>query len=139
VAVSLQVKHGKDHLPGKSAKLRHSLRCLSWFALNKAKLEKSQAEFWVFVLHGFDSRDPDFVVIPTTELKRRMTKVHHSGSGALHIYLCSTKNTRCWETRELRTKVMLQIAEGTYENPVLEFTQYLNEKGWAALTKKLTA
>ena len=29
--VSLQAKYGKDFLPGKSAALRDSLRCLSWF------------------------------------------------------------------------------------------------------------
>jgi hypothetical protein len=45
--VSLQVKYRKDFLPGKSANLRNKLRCLSWFTLNRTKLEESKAEFWV--------------------------------------------------------------------------------------------
>jgi hypothetical protein len=136
-AVSLQVKYGKDFLPEMKAELRKSLRCLSWFTLNRAKLDKSQAQFWVFVLRGFESDDADFVVIPTTELQRRMTEIHGSDKGKFQPYFCSTKNNRCWETRNLRTKVMLQIAEGTYEDRIRDFTEYLNENGWATVAKKL--
>ena len=137
--VALQVKYGKDFLPGKSATLRHSLRCISWFALNRAKLKASTAEFWVFVLQGFESNAPDFVVIPTAELQRRMTEIHGSGSGALQSYFCSTKKNQCWETRGLGRNVELQIAEGTYKDHDRDFTKYLNTNGWAALTKKLAA
>ena len=100
-AVSLQVKYGKDFLPEMKAELRSSLRCVSWFTLNRAKLEASQAEFWVFVLHGFKSDEPDFVVIPTAELQRRMTEIHGSDTGKLQSYLCSTETNQCWETRRL--------------------------------------
>jgi hypothetical protein len=134
--VSLQAKYGKDFLPGKSATLRESLRCLSWFTLNRAKLKDSPAEFWVFVLHSFKS-GPDFVVIPKAELQQRMTKLHKNGT--LQIYLCSTGSNFCWETRGLGNNVMLQIAKGTYKNTDRDFTEYLNENGWAALRKKLTA
>ena len=136
-AVSLQVKYGKDFLPEMKAELRRSLRCVSWFTLNRAKLHTSQAEFWVFVLRGFESDASDFVVIPTAELQRRMTEIHGSESAKLQSYFCSTENNQCWETRGLGNRVMLQIAKGTYENPVRDFTEYLNENGWAALAKKL--
>jgi hypothetical protein len=136
-AVSLQVKYGKDFLPEMKAELRRSLRCVSWFALNRAKLEASQAQFWVFVLRGFESEASDFVVIPTAELQRRMTEIHDSDSGTLQSYFCSTKNNQCWETRGLRANVMLQIAKGTYEDPARDFTKYLNENGWAAVANKL--
>ncbi|HKH99915.1 MAG TPA: hypothetical protein VJ999_12470 [Candidatus Sulfotelmatobacter sp.] len=135
--VSLQAKYGKDFLPGKSAVLRDSLRCLSWFALNRDKLEASPAEFWVFVLQGFKSDAPDFVVIPKTELQRRMMEIHGSDSGKLQSYFCSTENNHCWETRGLGNNVMLQIARSTYESPVRDFTEYLNENGWTAVAKKL--
>jgi hypothetical protein len=55
-AVSLQVKYGKDFLPEMKAELRRSLRCVSWFTLNRAKLDTSQAQFWIFVLRGFEMR-----------------------------------------------------------------------------------
>jgi hypothetical protein len=136
-AVSLQVKYGKDFLPEKKAELRRSLRCVSWFTLNRTKLDKSQAQFWVFVLRGFESDASDFVVIPKAELQRRMTKIHSSDRGTLQSYFCSTKNNRCWETRGLGLNVERQIAEGTYEDPDRDFTEYLNENGWAAVVNKL--
>jgi hypothetical protein len=138
-AVSLQVKYGKDFLPEMKAEMRKSLRCFSWFALNMAKLKESTAEFWVFVLHGFKSDAPDFIVIPTAELQRRMTGFHGSDSGNHQSYFCSTETNQCWEARGLGSADKMQIAEGTFKNPVRDFTEYLNEKGWAAVAKKLTA
>ena len=136
-AVSLQVKYGKDFLPEKKAELRRSLRCVSWFTLNKTKLDESQAQFWVFVLRGFESNAADLVVIPKAELQRRMKAIHGSESGTLQSYFCSTKKNRCWETRGLGLNVERQIAEGTYEDPVRDFTEYLNKNGWAAVANKL--
>lgn len=136
-AVSLQVKYGKDFLPEeKIAALREKLRCISWFTMNRTKLNASPAEFWVFVLHGFKSKAPDFIVIPTAELQRRMTEIHGSDSEILQSFLCSTDN-KCWETRGLGSSDMLQIANGTYKDPVRDFTKYLNGNGWTALKKKL--
>ncbi len=136
-AVSLQVKYGKDFLPEKKAELRSSLRCVSWFALNRAKLEESKADFWVFVLQGFKSDEPDFVVVPTAKLQRSMTTIHGSDSGKLQIYLCSTEASKCWETRGLGLNVERQIAGGTYEDPDRDFTEYLNENGWATVENRL--
>ncbi len=142
-AVSLQVKYGKDFLPEeKKLDLRRSLRCRSWFALNRTKLNGSKAQFWVFVLRGFESDAPDFVVIPKAELQRRMKKKRTSGRGILQIYLCSTKSkktkkARCWEMREVGREAERQIAEGTYKEPLRDFTGYLNWDGWAAVANKL--
>ena len=135
--VSLQAKYGKDFLPEeRNPELREKLRCLSWFTLNRAKLDASPAEFWVFVLHGFNSKVPDFVVIPTAELQQRMTRLHTDKT--LQIYLCTTENKWCWEIRDLGHDIS-QIKEGVRNEPLRNFTQYLNANGWAALTKKLTA
>jgi hypothetical protein len=137
-AVSLQVKYGKDFLPEeKKPDLRRSLRCRSWFTLNRAKLDKSQAQFWVFVLRGFESDAPDFVVVPKAELQRRMKKKHTSERGTLQIYLCSTKKDQCWEMREVGREAERQIAEGSYEDPARDFTKYLNKDGWAAVANRL--
>ncbi len=136
-AVSLQVKYGKDFLPEMKAELRSSLRCVSWFTLNRAKLEASPAEFWVFVLQGFKSDEPDFVVIPTAELRSRMTEIHGSDSEKFQSYFCSTEYNQCWETRRLRADDMMQIANGTFKNPARDFTKYMNENGWAAVANNL--
>jgi hypothetical protein len=134
--VSLQAKYGKDFLPEeKNPELREKLRCISWFTLNRAKLAASPAEFWVFVLHGFKSKVPDFMVIRTDELQQRMAKLRNEKT--LQIYLCTTASKHCWEIRGLGHDVP-RIEEGVRTNPLRDFTQYLNANGWAALTKKLT-
>jgi len=113
-AVSLQVKYGKDFLPEeKIPELRDKLRCLSWFTLNREKLDASEAEYWVFVLQGFKSESPDFVVIPTAELQRYMTEIHASDGAKIQIYLCATESKQCWEIRGLGNSVKFQIADGT--------------------------
>jgi hypothetical protein len=136
-AVSLQVKYGKDFLPEMKAEQRDSLRCASWFTLNRKKIDTSQAQFWVFVLHGFKSDKPDFVVIPTSELQRRMKKIHGPDTVTFQSYLSSTKNNQCWETRGIGIEGNRQIAKGTCEYPDRDFTEYLNENGWVAVTNKL--
>ena len=134
--VSLQVKFGKDFLPGKSALMRNSsLRCLSWFTLNRAKLDSSEAEFWVFVLMGFTSDKHDFLVVPTAKLRKHMDEIH-GHQEKLQVYLTSTKS-KCWETRGLSSDAMLQIATDTYKNPMLDLSNYLNDAGWDALKAKL--
>jgi hypothetical protein len=139
-AVSLQVKYGKDFLPEeKKAELRSNLRCVSWFALNRAKLSASRADFWVFVLQGFKSDAPDFVVVPTVKLQERMRNIHGSDSRKLHSYLCSTETDKCWETRDLEKggDDMMRIVKGTYKCPDRNFTEYLNKDGWAAVANRL--
>jgi hypothetical protein len=103
-AVSWQAKYGKDFLPEKKTELRRSLRWVSWFTLNRAKLDTSQADFWVFVLRGFESDASDFVVIPTAELTRRMTKIPSSDSGRIQSYFCSTKKQLVLGDERARTQ-----------------------------------
>jgi hypothetical protein len=110
------------------------MRCLSWFRWNRDKLNSSPADFWVFVLHAFKSKGPDFVVVPRDELQQRMTKLHSDGT--LQVYFCSTGSNCCWETRDLGDDTP-QIEEGARNEPLRDFTQYLNANGWAAIVKKL--
>jgi len=53
VATTTLPLNGKDFRPEMKAEQRDSLRCASWFTLNWKKVDTSQAQFWVFVLHGF--------------------------------------------------------------------------------------
>ena len=134
-SASLQVKYGKDFLPGKPKDLQKQFRCLSWFTLDEKKLDQSHAEFWVFVLHSFTSDNPDFVVIPKAELRQLAKRIQVS-RGKMQVYLSSTKD-RCWQTRGLGLAAMRQLAAGAYRKPIIEFTPYLNDNGWAALARTL--
>jgi len=139
-ATSLQVKFGKDFLPIKGAQLQEPLRVCTWFAINRAKLRASRADFWVFVLQGFKKHSPDFVIVPTAEYQRRLRQIHgHRGKKIIQSYLWVTERNRCWESRDLEDGINdeRRIAAGGYENPVREFTKFLNKDGWSMLEKKL--
>ncbi len=138
LAVSFQVKYGKDFLPEeKIAEIREKFRCASWFTLDWTKLNKSEADYWVFVLQGFKSKVPDFIVIPTPELRQRMAEIHGADAAKIQSYFC-TMGTQCWETRvHGMSNVRLQIARGTYQNHARDFSGYLNDKGWDMLIERL--
>jgi hypothetical protein len=49
----------------------------------------------------------------------------------LHVKMSSQNRNRCWETRDLTDGIddERRIAAGVYENPVRDFTKFLNEEG----------
>ncbi|MGH9518700.1 MAG: hypothetical protein ACRD2D_03585 [Terriglobales bacterium] len=136
-ATSLQVKYGKDYLPEQRAKLRHSFRCLSWFTLNRAKLNENQpqVDFWVFVLYAFEGDRPDYLVIPTADLRKYLAEVRGTDGDTVQIYFSSIKGDRCWETRTLSSTEIEQIVSGSYNDPSKDFTRYLNT--WDVIENKL--
>lgn len=138
--VSLQVKFGKDFLPTHmAAEFQKPLRACSWFTINRDKLLKSQADFWVFVLIGFKEYSRDFVIVPTKEFQRRIREIHGFQKETIHSYLWVTESNRCWEARDFENRKVNQreIAEGTYHSADRDFTEFLNAGGWSALARKL--
>lgn len=135
-AVSLQVKFGKDWLVTHMAReFQAPLRACGWWTINRDKLQKSPADFWVFVLIGFAARTKDFVIVPTKELQQRLRLIHGS-KRIIQSYLWVTNREKCWETRGLRRADQLKIANGNYRSAPRDFTKWLNE--WEALTRRLS-
>jgi hypothetical protein len=137
--VSIQVKFSKDFLPTHMApEFQEPLRVCSFFVINRDKLRASHADFWVFVLKGFKRHSPDFVVVSTRELRRRLRLIHGPKAKMILSYLWVTERNRCWEARSLEGGISDQrrIAAGVYENPVRDFTKSLNK--WGPLMKKLS-
>ena len=58
----------------------------------------------------------------------------------IQSYLWVAERSRCWETRGLKdgTDDERRIAAGVYENPVRDFTGFLNEDGWDTLARRLS-
>lgn len=130
-SISIQVKFSKDYLvTHKKPEFQEHLRAIGWWAIKTAKLQKSKADFWVFVLLGFD-RSKDFVVVPKPDLLRRLRALHGSGN-LCQIYLSARKNVEeCWETRPsarspLSQSDELRIAQGTYRPQLRNFSKRLN-------------
>ena len=130
--VSLQVKFSKDFLymmkpifQGKDS----LLRACGWWTIDREKLRKSVADFWVFMLLGFmllgfNGRTKDYVLIPPQDLLQRLESIHGSRS-KFQTYLWVTKK-QCFEARDLSERDRLKVARGEYENGPRDLSQWLN-------------
>jgi hypothetical protein len=101
------------------------LRACGWWSLNRGKIAKSKADYWVFVLVGFEHRSADFVIISASELLARLDAIHGKAK-TIQSYLWVTEKNRCWESRGLKHDEQLAIAQGQYSNSVRDFSEYLN-------------
>lgn len=125
-AVSLQVKFSKDFLvTHKGPAFQKQLRAFGWYTINRDKLHRSPADFWVFALPGFASRTVDFVVVPRRELLRRLAVIHGRDK-TIQSYIWVTEAKRCWETRGVNKADQLLIALDEFRNRVRDLTGWLN-------------
>src|SRR5689334_22941841 len=94
------------------------MRVCGWFALSPTKIEKSSADFWVFVLIGSKAHFRDYLIIEPTELLRRLKAIHPKdyARGKFQAYIWVTEKGRCWEARDLPKADQLKITEGKFEN-----------------------
>ena len=125
-AVSLQIKFSRDflatHMPSIFQK---PLRACGWWSLNREKIAKSTADYWVFVLVGFERRSTDFVIIKPSDLLARLDAIHGKKK-IIQSYIWVTEKSRCWETRGLKRQDHLSIAQGQYSNRTRDLSAYLN-------------
>jgi hypothetical protein len=101
------------------------LRACGWWSLNREKIAKSKADYWVFVLVGFERRSTDFVIIKPSELLTRLDTIHGKAK-TIQSYLWVTEKNRCWKTRGLKRQDHLEIAQGRYSNSERDLSAYLN-------------
>jgi len=126
-ALSLQVKYSKNFPSGlNDAKLEKELRACGWWTLNRQKIVQSKADYWIFVLRGFESSDFDFIIIPPAELLRRLDTLYPKKLNSCHTYIWVTEMKKCWTTRGLGKTDMSLIAEGKYKDDERDFGDYLN-------------
>lgn len=129
---SLQVKFSKDHLAsGKEIRATPHIKSGGWWALNRKKLEESEADFWVLVLCESHNRRYDYVVISPQELANRY-KVIAPDVETIQSYFWVTKAGKCWETRGLGKWEMHEICNDTFRDKNREFSDFLNHWPWAA-------
>lgn len=125
-AISLQVKFSRDFLVTHLATaFQKPLRACGWWSLNREKIAKSKADYWVFVLKGFERRGMDCVVIEPSELLARLDAIHGKRK-TFQSYLWVAKDNHCWETRDLKPPDQLAIAQGQYADRTRDFSAYLN-------------
>lgn len=134
--VSLQVKFSKDFVPAnKSLLIQRHLLALGWWTHDPNKIQKSTADFWVFVLPSFVEKQTSFIILPPAELLRRFKVIHSGVKGRIHSYLQVTSTNRCWESRGLSNADQELVALDRYSNPDRDFSAFLN--AWKQMEKAL--
>jgi hypothetical protein len=132
-SVSLQVKFSKDWLvTDLGPEFQRTLKACGWWTLNRDKLKKSVADYWVFVLQGFASRSIDFVLAPPRELLRRLERIH-GRQNIIQTYLWITESNRCWETRGLKKADQRRIASGLFADRWRDVSDWLN--AWSPVAR----
>ena len=131
--VSLQVKFSRDYLVTnmKDATFLTKLRACGWWTPTRQQIEKSCAQYWVFVLVGFANRSTDFIIVKPGDLLKRLDLIHGSTTKKFQVYLWVTQNGKCYETRGLNLADQLLIAENKFGHETRDFTAYLND--WASI------
>lgn len=130
----LQVKFSKDFNPTHVSKsLKSGIKSIGWFVVNQNKLQKSKADFWVFVLYNFGSKQHDYIVIEKSKLLSLYKSFSKKGN---MIYIMITSNNDAFQTRGLNQKQVTQICSGNtslFANRKL--TKFLNN--WKCVLNKL--
>jgi hypothetical protein len=134
--VSLQVKFSKDfNLTHGSSLDKKNLLAAGWWTHDPSKIDKSKADFWIFVLPSFEEKQESYIILPPVELLRRFKALHNSFKKRIHSYLRVTKTNRCWEARGLSKKEQELIAKDLFSDENRNFTKFLN--AWKQIEAKL--
>jgi len=136
---SIQVKFSKDFLVthGRPEYQKELISC-GWWTLNREKIQNSPADLWVFILHSFNQKIMQYVIITPDQLSQRLNSLHPNDK-SLQIYLWVTVNKKCWETRGLKKNDTNSIIQDNYnkdDKDVRDFTDFLND--WTPMIKMLT-
>lgn len=125
-AVSLQVKFSKDFNPSHGSLLHSRLLAAGWWKHDVAKIKKSAADFWVFVLPSFVEKETSLIIVPPAVLLRRWSAIFGARTRRIHSYLRVTKTKRCWEARGLPNADQELIALDRFTDRDRDFTVFLN-------------
>lgn len=128
---SLQVKFSKDFLLTHGRpEYRDKLLSCGWWTLNREKIRKSPADYWVFVLHTHDKNAMQYVILTPQQLLKRLDAIRPDvKSGMSYIWVTKDNGAgqQCWETRGLNKSEtdVLVLGDGRIA-PERDFSGFLN-------------
>ena len=134
--VSLQVKLSRDYKPAEAiSTFDHMAYAQGWLTLSHKKIAASTADQWVFVVVSHERTfRPQFIVLPPSELLRRLVAVHGE-SERYNFYPWVTKSGVALDGRGLSPAEKEAFAEGVLELGERDLSPFLNN--WEAINKIL--
>lgn len=135
--VSIQVKFSKDFLITSMNKEFHeNLLACGWWTLNREKLEKSKADFWIFALHSFKAKEIQHVIINPKKLLGIYDTLNRNDKVIpTYIWVTDSKSKKCWETRDLKKNEQRLIISGDYVCEDRNMSSFLED--WEPIKEKL--
>ena len=132
---SVQVKFSKDFLTTDMSDIfQKGLRACGWWTLNPEKIRLSKADYWIFALHKFNSKDLQFIIIEPEKIIDLFDILNRRGK-TIQSYIWVTEKLKAWETRDLKKQDQILIANHAFSDPNRDLTKYLNN--WNPIIKKL--
>jgi hypothetical protein len=125
-SLKLQVKFSKDFAPtDASREYQNKLLACSWFKIPTDALRRSEADYWVLVLHSFKEGRPRFLVIKPSELLKRASK-YHGRRNRYDFYFWINSSNRCWDAREFGAEDRRKIAHNCLVNAERNYSRFLD-------------
>lgn len=132
---SLQVKFSKDFSTTHTKEVfRPNIKGAGWWTLNRDKIKKSQADFWIFILYSLERKTHDFVIIKPSELLDIFDNTNRNVN-LIHCYITVTNHNTVFETRGLSDNDMRLICEDKFANNFRDLKKHLNN--WTPIIQKL--
>jgi hypothetical protein len=133
--VSLQVKFSKDFSTTHTKEIfRPNIKGTGWWTLDRSKIEKSNADYWVFILYSLERKIHDFIIIKPGKLLT-IFKNNNRNENRIHCYITTTIFNTVFETRGLSSKDMELLCSNKLTSPKRDLKVYLNN--WGAIAKTL--
>ena len=132
-SVSLQVKLSRDYRSYHSVdEFESTLTVGGWFTLNHTKIEKSVADYWVFILVAHDKKiKPRHVIIDPKELLKRLIKVHGKSSRYNFYLWIRDEDHLALDGRGLTKANKLAILLGDFDLGPRDYSEYIED--WSSL------
>lgn len=128
LTVSLQVKLSRDYKPPEAVTdFDKSLVAGGWLTLTHDKIDRSTAQFWVFVLVSHERKfQPQFIVIPPKELLTRLIAINGQKAKTYHFYPWVTNSKKALDGRGLNKTKKADLAAGTLALGDRDLTDFLD-------------
>jgi hypothetical protein len=127
-SVAIQVKMSRDYKPAHATDdFSRKLLAGGWLTLTHSKIEKSPADYWVFILVSHERKmEPNYIIIPPSVLLERLVKVHGK-SKSYHFYpwVLDIDTGIALQGRGLSKKEKNALAAGSYPLGDRDLSAYL--------------
>ncbi len=125
-SVAIQVKMSRDYKPAHATDdFSRKLLAGGWLTLVHDKIEKSSADYWVFILVSHERKmEPRYIIISPVELLEKLVSIHGKLK-SYHFYPWVLDTGIALQGRGLSKKEKKELAAGSYSLGDRDLSTYL--------------